>query len=199
MKGKYWPFVKCLFYLMFKRSSFRDVLKEKLSGSEMVYDLAKLAEEKKYRVFLLGGFDFGKGSTGELAARELKKLYPSLNIVGTYAGSPNPEEEKEIVKIINKVKPHLLFVAYGPVKQEKWVRRNIKNLKAVSFCLGGTFDFVSKEKKKVPKFFSDRGLEGVLRPFISERGNVKLMFRRMKRSWLGIIKFLILLKKEKKN
>lgn len=69
----------------------------------------------------------------------------------------------------------------------------------VSFCLGGSFDFVSGEKKRVPIRLTKIGLEGVLRPFYSEKGNIKLIIRRINRGWKGILKYIILLLEEKSN
>lgn len=191
---KYKVLCICLWNALFNKMYFNNVLKAKLSGSEFIYDVCELAAANHYKVFFLGGFDFGDGNTGELAAKKLQKLYPKLQIAGTYAGSPAIEEEDKIINIINKCKPHILFIAYGPVKQEKWIYRNTEKLKPmVSFCLGGTFDYVAGSKEKVPKFFRDHGMEGIMRPFFSERGDVVASFKRLKRSWGGITKFLVLL------
>ena len=199
-KGIYFPLIKCLFALVFNRNYFDDEIKEKLSGSEAIYYLSEFASKKGYSLFLLGGLDMGNGNTGELAAKKLKALYPSLKILGTYSGSPALAEEATIISRINRASPDLLYIAYGPVAQEKWIFRNKNKLvPCVSFCLGGSFDFVSGEKRKVPKLLSDHGLEGVLRPFISERGNPKLIYRRIKRAWVGIINYIFLLIKEKRK
>lgn len=71
----------------------------------------------------MGGFDFGNGNTGKLAAEKLKKLYPKLKIAGINSGSKSVnhtslEEEEEIINEINKANPDLLYIAYGPVSQE---------------------------------------------------------------------------------
>ncbi|MDQ6985827.1 MAG: WecB/TagA/CpsF family glycosyltransferase [Candidatus Dojkabacteria bacterium] len=198
LSGVYKPMIKCLLGAIFNKKFFKDEIKEKLSGSEIIYDVSKLAEDNKYKVFLLGGFDFGEGNTGELTKNKLEGLYPNINIVGLYSGSADISEEDEIINIVNKADPDILFMAYGPIKQEKWANRNKEKLKPmVTFCLGGTFDYVSGSKRKVPKIISNFGLEGILRPFFSERGNPKMIWKRFKRAWGGIIKFLILLMKSK--
>jgi N-acetylglucosaminyldiphosphoundecaprenol N-acetyl-beta-D-mannosaminyltransferase len=199
LKGnKYLDLIKCLLAPIFNRKFLTSGVKEKLSGSEIAYDVSRLAELRGYKIFLLGGFDFGKGCTSDLAKKELMKRYRNLKVCGTYAGSPAPGEEGEIVNIVNKADPDILFVAYGPVKQEKWIYRNLYKLNPmVSFALGGTLDFIAGAKKKVPKSLSDRGLEGLLRPFFSERGDLILIIKRIKRGWVGIIKYIIALVKER--
>ncbi len=154
----------------------------------------------------MGGFDFGKGNTAELTAKKLKEKYPNLIIAGVDMGSGDVnnatiEEEEALVKRINATNPDLLFIAYGPRSQEKWVDRNINKLHpVVSFCIGGTFDYVSGAKKQVPIWLSDRGFEGVLRPFYSEGGNPKRIYKRMvERSWLGLYRFFVMMVREKKK
>jgi len=198
MNGRILPMIWCLFKAITNRSFFKEEVKEKLSGSEIIFDVAELADQNNYTIFLLGGYDFGDGNTGEITKLKLEEKYPGLNIVGTYAGSASEAEESEIIELINKANPDLLFVAYGPVKQEKWMLRNKDKLNSmISFGLGGTFDYVAGAKKKVPKWLTDAGLEGILRPFISERGNPILMFNRFKRAWGGILRFIWLLIRSK--
>lgn len=200
LKGVYLPMLKCLTEMLFNPSYFKGTIKEKLSGSEFIYDVCELAVDQNYKVFMLGGLDFGNGNTGDLAKQKLLLKYPKLEIVGTYAGTPDIKEDQEIVEIINSSNAQILLIAYGPIQQEKWIYRNQFNLKPmVSICLGGTFDYVSGEKKKVSKGLSDKGFEGLLRPLISEKGNIKLMLSRMKKAWLGIIVFIFALIQIKRN
>jgi len=200
MKGVYWPLFICLLNLIFNKKYFKNEAIEKLSGSDIIYDVSNLAANNGLTVFFLGGFDFGNGHTGLLASTKLQKLYPGLKIAGLYSGSPKPQEEDKIIEIINAAKPDILFIAYGPVSQEKWIFRNYEKLNpCVSFCLGGTFDFVSGEKRRVPKFISKFGLEWFFRPLISERGNPVLIIKRINRAWFGVFRFIILLISEKRR
>ncbi len=200
LNGVYWPLIKCLLAAIFNRSYLHDVVKAKLSGSEFVYDICNLAAEEGFKVFFLGGYDFGGGNSGVIASEKLKKRFPKLQVAGHHSGSADAKVEDEIIKIVNNSQADILLIAYGPVKQEKWANRNkLKLNPMLSVCVGGTFDYIAGSKKQVPKFLRDRGLEGILRPFISERGNIKLIFRRINRGWVGIVKFLGVLVKEKKR
>lgn len=200
LKGIYWPLLVCLFSLVFNRNFFKLEKLEKLSGSDIIYDVSKMAALNGRSIYFLGGFDFGNGNTGELTAKKLQQLYPGLKVAGTYSGSPKIQDEDNIISEINKANPDILYIAYGPVSQEKWIFRNYQKLSpCVSFCLGGTFDFVSGEKKRVPKIISKLGLEWLFRPIISERGNPKMIYKRISRGWVGVINYILLLINEKKK
>jgi exopolysaccharide biosynthesis WecB/TagA/CpsF family protein len=198
MPGKWIPLIKCLLAAIFNRHYFKDTPKAKLSGSEFIYDVAELAAQNNYKVFLLGGFDFGHGNTGDLTAQKLKQMYPNLHIAGIHtAGSSDASEDAKTIEIINQADPQILFIAYGPGSQEKWINRNKDKLNPmVSFCLGGTFDYVSGAKRKAPSWAASRGLEGVLRPFFAER-SMSAKLSRLKRAWGGIFNFLRLLLSQK--
>lgn len=199
MRGnKYIDLLKCLFAPLVNRRILLKGIKEKLSGSEVIYDICELAEKKQYKIFLLGGFDYGNGPSHQIAKNKLTKIYHKIQIVGTYGGSPAIEEENKIVEMINRTGAQILFVAYGTVPEEKWIYRNYRKLKPmVSIGVGTTIDYVAGERKKVPKHLSDRGLEGLLKPFVSERGDIKQMIKRLRRAWGTIIKYILVLIKER--
>ncbi len=131
-------------------------LKERVAGVDMVVRLAKVAAEREYRLFLLGA---GEG-VAQATAGILRREHPHLAIVGTYAGSPRPEEEVKIVEMIREARPHILLVAYGAPQQDLWVRRNLGRLEVpVAMGVGGAFDFISGRAKRAPRWMRRLGLE----------------------------------------
>src|SRR3989344_1325032 len=50
-------FLASLFAIIFDPKKIRDPIPEKISGSDFIWDLARLAGEKNYSIFLLGGYD----------------------------------------------------------------------------------------------------------------------------------------------
>jgi len=131
-------------------------LQERVTGVDTMQRLAALAARKGYRLFLLGA---APGVAVETAAR-LCKTYPGVTIVGTHAGSPAPEEEDEIVGMIQRARPDLLFVAYGAPAQDKWIARNLERLGVpVAMGVGGAFDFISGRAKRAPRWVQRLGLE----------------------------------------
>ena len=88
-----------------------------------------------------------------------------MEIGGCYAGSPAREEEDEIVARINASGARILFVAYGPPRQELWIARNAARLKSVAVAMGvgGTFDTLAGIVPRAPKWMRDAGLEWLYR------------------------------------
>lgn len=135
-------------------------VKEKVSGSDLVPALCKLAAEKGYKVFLLGG----KDGIAEQARRNLEQQYPGIRVVGTYApplGFEKDPQELDIVnETINRADPDLLIVCFGCPKQEKFIADNMGKYRArVSVCAGATVDFLAGNVQRAPKWMSDHGLE----------------------------------------
>ncbi len=143
--------------IIFKPSLLYREIPEKIVGADLIWDLCAMAERENFSVFLLGGF----GHTTEIAKQKLLQKFPKLQIAGT--SNKNPKDV-EVLDQINSVKPDLLFVAFGPIKQEKWIAENLQNISA-SFAigLGGTFDYIAGTKKAPPKFIRRIGLEWLYR------------------------------------
>jgi N-acetylglucosaminyldiphosphoundecaprenol N-acetyl-beta-D-mannosaminyltransferase len=135
-------------------------LRERVTGVDALTRLAALAAEKRYSVYLLGAAE----GVAEEAASQLGHRHPGLPVVGTYAGSPSPEEEEDIVSLVRRANPHILFVAYGAPKQEKWIERNLARLGVpLAMGVGGAFDFISGRATRAPRSFQRVGLEWLYR------------------------------------
>ncbi len=138
----------------------RTPLREKISGSDLFPKLCKMAEEKGYRVFFLGG----RSGAAEKASKALTKRYPKLQIVGTYCppfGFENDiDENRKIVSMIIESHPDILFVGLGAPKQEKWIYKHKDQYHVpVSVGIGASFEFLSEMVKRAPKWMQDAGLE----------------------------------------
>jgi N-acetylglucosaminyldiphosphoundecaprenol N-acetyl-beta-D-mannosaminyltransferase len=134
-------------------------LKEKVPGVDLFWRLVKLAEDKGYRVFMLGG----KPGVAKKAAQRIKLVHPRVKIVYTYPGSP--KETKKIRHLINHTRPNMLFVAWGSPKQEIWINKNLRKFHSplIAIGVGGTFDFIAGVKRRAPKWLQKIGLEWLYR------------------------------------
>jgi N-acetylglucosaminyldiphosphoundecaprenol N-acetyl-beta-D-mannosaminyltransferase len=131
-------------------------LKERVTGVDTVVRLADLSAEKGYGIYLLGAAE----GVAETTAQLLRNRFPGLRVVGTYVGSPAPEEDEEIVQRIRHADPQLLFVAYGAPRQEEWISRNMSRLQVpVAMGVGGAFDFISGKTSRAPAWVQALGLE----------------------------------------
>jgi len=188
------------FGLILASKFLKQPLKERITGVDLIWDIANLCEQNKCSIYLLGG----KEGTAEKTAEILKKKYPELRVIGNsaiiineqlspYGGSPEGRLiTDDLLDKINEFKPDVLLVALGQVKQEKWIDKNLPKLPNVKFAVGvgGSFDFISRQVKRAPKFMRKIGMEWLWR-LIREPW-------RWKRIYNAVIKFswVVLTKKE---
>jgi len=135
-------------------------LRERVAGSDLVGLIADRAQTTGWHIFLLGAAE----GVAEQAARSLRVHYPQVNIVGAYAGSPQPEDEADIAARIRSSGADVLLVAYGAPKQDKWIARNIEQTGvAVAIGIGGSLDFIAGTQKRAPRWMQRLGLEWLYR------------------------------------
>jgi N-acetylglucosaminyldiphosphoundecaprenol N-acetyl-beta-D-mannosaminyltransferase len=133
---------------------------ERITGTDTVITLAKRCSRSGYRLYLLGA----SPGVAEQAAARLQAIAPGLEIAGTYAGSPAPEEEDGILARLEAARADALCVAYGAPAQELWIRRNLARLPvAVAMGVGGAFDFLSGRQRRAPRVMQRLGLEWLYR------------------------------------
>ncbi|MFA6423645.1 MAG: WecB/TagA/CpsF family glycosyltransferase [Patescibacteria group bacterium] len=160
--------------IIFNKNYISKIIPERISGADLIWDIAKLAEEKKTKIFLLGGRD----SVAEFTASKLVEKYPKLIIAGTSEANP----EQDITDEIKKTGAKIIFVAYGAPKQEIWISNNLAKTGAkVGIGVGGTFDFIAGKAKRAPKFIRSIGLEWLWRLILQPS--------RIKRIYNAFIKF----------
>ncbi len=137
-------------------------LKERVAGVDTVHELARISQQKKLRIFFLGAAPGIAERTAEL----LRSENPGMEIAGTYSGSPRIEEEDAICTIIEKARPHILLVAYGPPKQDLWIARTRHRLNVpLAMGVGGTFDFIAGVAQRAPQWIRKIGFEWLYRLF----------------------------------
>jgi exopolysaccharide biosynthesis WecB/TagA/CpsF family protein len=131
-------------------------LPQRVTGSDGLPFIAARAAKEGWRIFLLGAAP----GVAEKVAAKLQHDNPTLQIVGTYAGSPDHREEDEIAARVNAANADILFVAYGSPAQEKWLARNLPRLRvAVCIGVGGAFDFTAGTAQRAPVWMRRTGIE----------------------------------------
>ena len=144
----------------------RKPVKAKISGSDLVPELCKVAEKRGYSIFIIGG----KDGIAEKAKKNLERRHPNIKIVGTYAPPLGFEkDEAELEKIntmINNAHPDILVACFGCPKQEKWIYENYKKYDAtISVCAGATVDFLAGHVNRAPRWMREHGFEWIYRLF----------------------------------
>lgn len=138
---------------------------ERVTGIDLFLRLAARAAKEGWRVFLLGGAP----GVAEEAAAALCRKHPGLVIAGTYHGYFPLESSKkgfespgepDVVEMIRRARPHLLFVGMGAPRQEEFIARNLKNLDVpVAMGVGGSFDVLAGRVKRPPVWMQRLHLE----------------------------------------
>jgi N-acetylglucosaminyldiphosphoundecaprenol N-acetyl-beta-D-mannosaminyltransferase len=135
-------------------------LREKLSGSDMVYRLSEFAAAKGFKVYFLGA---AEGVAAE-AANRLATLCPGLTVVGI--DSPpmgfeqQPDLNDQVVERLAQSNADICFVALGSPKQEIWMRQNSGRCRVpVMIGIGASLDFVAGRVKRAPVWMQRSGLE----------------------------------------
>jgi len=133
---------------------------ERVTGTDLLPELAQRCAAAGYRLYLLGAAP----GIAEAAGARLQELAPGLVIAGTYAGSPAPNEEEEIIERVRAAHADVLCVAYGAPAQDLWIWRNLARLPvAVAIGVGGAYDFLSGRQQRAPVFLRKLGLEWLYR------------------------------------
>lgn len=143
---------------------------EKISGSDLIYDVCSHAQQHGKSLFLLGG----NANANCMAVEKIRQQY-GIKVAGyapPYQPYPfAPAHNQTILDEIRQFQPDFLFVAFGSVKQENWINDNLDFLRQQHVRLavgcGGTFDFVSGQIKRAPRFLQRAGVEGIWR-FLTE-------------------------------
>lgn len=182
-RGALFP-VKCLFSgLSMGFSSFRnkEIVSERITGVELTEKICELSARKNHSIFFLGGWPKNflgrpvKTPSFDLAQKAcecVRLMYPKVNIIGASSKfSYKSHDDKPTVEYIKKcMNTHgvktldFLLVGYGHYKQEAWIVRNMHKIPVrVSIGVGGTFDYLSKLKKRSPKSIENLNLEWLFR------------------------------------
>jgi N-acetylglucosaminyldiphosphoundecaprenol N-acetyl-beta-D-mannosaminyltransferase len=138
-------------------------LKERVTGVDLVPQLARLSAKRSYRIFLLGASEDSSAGT----AAWMESNFPGVCIAGRYCPEFLPLEEMDhevILSKIEKAKPDILLVAFGNPKQEKWLTMHRQRLEVpVCMGVGGTFDFLSGRLSRAPLWMQKSGMEWLYR------------------------------------
>lgn len=148
---------------------FGPPLKERVTGSDLVPRLAERARTREISIFAVGGAP----GVAELALAKLQERYPGLKVNGWLSPPMVPllrMDHEELREKILESDPHVVFVALGSPKQEKWIRlQRAEGGLPVAVGVGGSLDFLAGTQSRAPRFFQRAGLEWLWRLLLAPR------------------------------
>ena len=162
-------------------------LPERVAGIDLMQELVKLSERKKYSIYLLGA----KRDVVEKTAEVLNTKYKKLNIVGIHDGYFKENNWPEISDELKQKKPDFVFVGItSPMKEYliEYLQNDGNN--SVFMGVGGSFDVISGNIPRAPKWMQKANLEWLFRVYKEPK-------RLFKRYFIGNWKIIKLVIKEK--
>lgn len=143
-------------------------LRERVTGSDLFWELARASSVTGLRLFFLGGAE----GAADAAKEAVLRRYPAAVICGTYcpprAVFATDAEQARIREKVQASEADILLVGFGAPKQEKWIAANKDLLSVpVSIGVGGTFEMASGLVRRAPVWMQDAGLEWAYR-FLQE-------------------------------
>jgi N-acetylglucosaminyldiphosphoundecaprenol N-acetyl-beta-D-mannosaminyltransferase len=138
-------------------------LPSRVAGSDLIPPVLRLAAERGWRIFLLGG---APGVASE-AARRIAVTHPSLPEVSHYSPPYAPLEKMdnaEIARRVREARPHIVLVCFGCPKQEKWMSEHCSSIGVpVMIGAGATVDFLAGKMARAPLWMQRSGMEWLFR------------------------------------
>lgn len=135
---------------------------QRTTGPSYMEEILKMSEEK-------GWSHYFYGSTKETTDRMVEKIkdkYPNIQIAGV-CNPPfrplTPEEDAEIVREINDLKPDFIWVGLGAPKQEKWMYDHMDRVKGFMVGVGAAFDYLAGNISRAPQWMQEHSLEWLYR------------------------------------
>ena len=140
-------------------------LKKRVSGTDLMLEFFKIANEKGYKNYFFGDVE----ETLNSLKKKISTNFPNLKISGFYSPpfrSFTKKEDEEIVEKINQAKSDILWVGLGLPKQETWIFEHKDKLKVpVVVGVGAAFKFLSGKVKRPPGWIGNLGFEWLWRFF----------------------------------
>jgi len=136
---------------------------ERVYGPDLMLEFCRVSQEKGYRHFFYGGND----GIPERLRDNLCRKFPLLNVVGTYSPpfrALAPQEDEQVIDMINRTYADVIWVGISTPKQEKWMAEHKGKINAsVMLGVGAAFDFLSGAKSQAPGWMQSSGLEWLFR------------------------------------
>jgi N-acetylglucosaminyldiphosphoundecaprenol N-acetyl-beta-D-mannosaminyltransferase len=136
---------------------------ERVYGPDLMLALCDQGQTRGYRHFFYGGAP----GVVEALIEQLVQQFPRMHVAGSY--SPpfrplSPEEEHDVVTMINASGADIVWVGLGTPKQDYWVARFRPWLHAAALiAVGAAFDFHAGRIKQAPRWMQRSGLEWLFR------------------------------------
>lgn len=163
--------------------------RERITGVDMVWNLAKLAADNGQSLYLLGG----TAAQNIGAAQALKKVYPNLAVITGKNHNFSIDGPLDIIQDIQAKQPVILLIAYGAPKQTIWLEQHKHELPTVRIAVGvgGALAMIAGELPRAPLWLQRHNLEWTWRLWLEPW--------RIKRIWRAVVVFPRIIQAQKQT
>ena len=158
---------------------------ERVAGIDVVDKLIEICARENFKPYFFGT----KQHILEKMIDHYRTLYPELKIAGYRSGYFEDSESISIAENIRQSQADIVFVGFPSPQKEYWIDKYMKYMNVpIALGVGGSFDVISGELKRAPKWMQKSGLEWFYR-FLQEPR------RLFKRYLVGNFKFCLMVVK----
>jgi bacterial polymer biosynthesis proteins, WecB/TagA/CpsF family len=140
-------------------------VRERISGADMVPEIAKLAREKNLKIAILGSLDQAMiEKTAQIMRGWGNNVpYASHGVAKEHWNDPSFHEK--IIDGINASGAHIVLAGFGHPKQEEWINEYRGRLPSVEILIGvgGALEFIGGAIKRAPRWMQKAWLEWLWR------------------------------------
>lgn len=139
-------------------------LRARVTGLDLLPAYIEEGYRKNYSQFFLGA----KEGVADVLRKQCEEKYPGIQIKGVYsppyAEKFSEEENEKMIRIINEVKPDILWVSLTAPKQDFWIAEHLHKLDVhIAIGVGGAFEVAAGLITRAPVWMQKTGLEWLYR------------------------------------
>ena len=136
-------------------------LPERVPGIDLMESLMQSANVNGHKVFLFGA----KEEVVKTVSSHYNKIFKGSVVTGYRNGYYSESEELEIIEQINNSGAQMLFVAIPSPQKEYFINKHRAKLSNILLLMGvgGSFDVISGNVIRAPRWMQDNGLEWLFR------------------------------------
>lgn len=143
-------------------------LQERIDGPTLMWRYCEASQDTGVSCFLYGNT---KETLDRLSA-QLKRSFPGLRIAGAYSPpfrALTPDEDQQVVQLINDSGASVVWVSLGCPKQEAWMNDHRNSIRAVMVGVGAAFDYHAGTLWRAPVWMRRYGMEWLFRLLLEPR------------------------------
>lgn len=145
--------------IVWAASYLKQPVTERVPGFDLLHRLLAVADQKQWRVFLLGTTE----ETIQTATDKLRVRFPGATFYAHH-GFFGSEQDEQVITAVRTANPHLLFVARSADLQDPWIHKYKHALQVpVMMGVGGCFDIIAGKLKRAPLIWQRLRLEWLYR------------------------------------